>query len=93
MTDDFTFQYAIKLPDGKLASHTVTDDPFIWTDLAACQRAFQNLALNAQQLGVRDWTAEIVHRYSTPFISMASPPGGLADELSEWLKTQSGEQQ
>ncbi|CAN5143567.1 hypothetical protein BH11ACT6_BH11ACT6_34540 [soil metagenome] len=90
--DGFTLQYAIRLPDGSLAINPHTGLPFLWLDPALAEKALDGIRRNAVSIGVPHWSGLVVRQYCSPFVGPADDPGPLIDELSEWLKQQTGEQ-
>lgn len=92
MAPGFTVQYAIRLPDGKLAAMPMTGKPFITDDLPQAEQVLKGLRENAEAIGIPGWSGAIEHRYCTPFAPITDAADQMIGELDNWLKQQTGEQ-
>lgn len=89
----FTVQYAIRLPDGKLATNPMNGGkPFIWDDLPTAEQVLKNLRDSADSIGIPGWSGSIEHRYCSSFVPMTDSAERLVAELDDWRKQQTGEQ-
>jgi hypothetical protein len=91
---NFTLEYAIRLPDGGYARHPHTGEVLKWAAEDDALKSLEIVRGRAAQIGVTDWAGVVVRRYCTPFIGPDEEYATkhLVDELSEWLKQQTGEQ-
>lgn len=87
----FSIQYAIRLPDGQLAVNPYTSGPYLWEDEASALKSLEILRHQAAQIGVSCWAGAVVRRYCTPFVGADDPGEQFLDELSTWLKQQTGD--
>lgn len=94
-TDEFTKQYAIRQPDGKLWGPPKTDlfgqtvdavEPAIFGDRGDAERALEQLQASASRMGV-EWLATIETRLCTPF-SVTDPSEQMIAELEAWRRSQ-----
>jgi hypothetical protein len=92
--DGFTYQYAIRLPDGTLfATHQGHEGcpalPVVFDELAAAQHALHHLRHQAVMFGVTDLAAFIEQRICSPF-SVTDPGLDFAEQVTRWAARQGG---
>lgn len=94
-TDEFTKQYAIRQPDGKLWGPVKTDlfgqiveptEPAVFTQREAADSALAQLKASAAQMGV-EWLGVVETRLCTPF-SVTDPSEQMIAELEAWRREQ-----
>jgi hypothetical protein len=90
MSNDFTTQFAIRLPDGGYFLSPHSDAVVTWSEEAGAQYVLEQLRAHAAAMGINDYLGVVVHRYCTPFIGPADEGAQLIDELQTWLKQQGG---
>lgn len=90
-TDAFTVRWAIRLPDGNVAT-AITGAPYMWNSREEAQRALGYFETHAEKLGVANWRGEIVRQLCTPWIPESSDIRAqeFLDELITWLEEQTG---
>lgn len=88
--DWFTVRYGIRLPGGKMAT-TIHGQVWMWDTVEEAERAVGYFRTYAErQLGINDWTGEIVRQLCTPWISPDDNADLMVKELSAWLERQTG---
>ena len=101
MSDGFTRQFAIRLPDGRLFAQCTRSHIFggahepevvIFDTSDQAQNMLDALALQAAQLGITAWAGTIESRLCSPF-SVTDPGEGFAAEVEKWAAQQGGEGQ
>lgn len=103
MSDGFTTQYAIRLPNGELFSnsscthgsfifsgHQHDPEPVVFDRREQAEAVIAMLVKQAAVLGIVSWTGQIEQRTCSPF-SVTDPSVGLADEIEKWAGQQGGE--
>lgn len=88
--NDFSTQYAIRLPDGKLFTSPHNGAVWTWSEFAGAEHVWEQLRDHAAAMGIADWAGVIVHRYCTPFIGPKDPAEHMVSELTTWLQQQAG---
>jgi hypothetical protein len=88
---EFIRQYAIRLPDGRIA-RSPYGTLWTWDERDDAERALGFFRQGAERVGVNEWTGEIVHQLCTPWIGDHDRTTGFIDELTTWLEKQIGEQ-
>ena len=90
-TDAFSVRWAIRLPDGNVAT-AITGAPYMWASQEDAERALGYFKLHAEKLGVHNWRGEIVRQLCTPWVSECDDvrAAEFVDELTEWLEEQTG---
>lgn len=90
-TDAFTVRYAIRLPDGNVAT-AITGAPYMWNTAEEAERALGYFQTHAEKLGVTGWRGEIVRQLCTPWVGECSDirAAEFMDELTAWLEEQTG---
>ena len=88
--NDFTMQFAIRLPDGNHYIHPHSGAVVTWSEKAGAEYVLAQLQAHAASIGIPGYIGTIEHRYCTPFIAEGDPAEQLVDELTTWLKQQSG---
>lgn len=105
MSNEFTTQYAVRLPNGELFSVPAACNhgsfifgmeppaprPVVMNDRAEAEKLLDSLKCQAAQLGITGWAGQIEQRTCSPF-SVTDPSAGLGDEVEKWAGTQGGDQ-
>jgi hypothetical protein len=87
----FSTEYAVRLPDGQLAS-APQGNPWMWDHREGADRALDSLRGSAAAMGIHDYSGQVVHRLCTQFIDADSNHSKqLVDELQAWLRNQGGQ--
>ena len=86
--DGFSYQFAIRLPDGDFARCPQTGMMLLWDNEADAVIMFRHMEQHAAWLGVRMWGGAVVRRYCTPFVGDHDPAEVFLDELDAWLQQQ-----
>lgn len=84
----FVERYAVRMPDGTLAKMGCHE--FAFSDRAMAEQALVNMKLAAAQIGIHDWSGEIVRQLCTPWIGDRDNAEHLVADLQRWLETQTG---
>lgn len=94
-TDEFTTEYAIRQPDGKLWGQPKVDlfgqtvepvEPEVFKTRGAAEQALEQLRASASRMGV-EWLATIESRLCTSF-SVTDPSEQMIAELEAWRREQ-----
>lgn len=85
----FDTHWGIRLPNGQMAK-TLTGQAWAWPTREDAERALGFFRSYAAQLGVSDWSGEIVRQLATPWIGESDNAELLVAELSRWLEQQTG---
>ncbi|XTP37134.1 hypothetical protein ACORG1_13330 [Mycobacterium sp. TJFP1] len=103
--NDFTYQWAIRLPNGELltyqpacthAAHLFgasVPEPkvAVFDDRAEAESALEVCRRQAAQVGITAWAGVIEQRVCSAF-SVTDPSAQFAAEVAEWIAQQGGEQ-
>jgi len=88
-TNEFTLQFAIRLPDGNLWLSPLSGAVVTWSDRPGAEHVLEQLKIQAASIGL-GFLGTIVYRYCTPFIDETANGSGLVDELTAWLQRETG---
>lgn len=88
--EGFTYQYAIRMPDGNLYAHPFNGKPLLWDSHEAATAALESMRLSASGMGVPHWAGHIVWQLCSPFMGATDPATGIAEEIQAWLHKQPG---
>jgi len=104
MTEQFTTQFAIRMPNGELHCQLGGSSmfesmfgvanrprrPAMWDTRAEADEALQGIRDKAAQMGITEWFGVVVQRLCTPF-TQGDPTEHFADEVTQWMQQQGGE--
>lgn len=93
MSNEFTIQWAVRLPDGQMFLHPVSGAAVTWSSREGAQYVLDQLREQARAMGVHNYAGALVRRYCTPFIGEADGQdvaAAMIDEITEWLHRQGG---
>lgn len=84
--------YAIRQPDGTLASDGLTGETVTFDDIAKAEQALASLNRFTARMGVTNYQAEVVWQLRTEFIGMSDAKAQkLVSDVEGWLKSQGGQ--
>ncbi len=103
MTNDFTKQWAIAMPNGELWRNQCqchggmfgvcfhNPPPSTFDSRAEAEHTLHQIrAVQARDMGVTDWAGHIVQRLCSPF-TVHDPAEQFGTAVEDWLKTQGGQ--
>jgi hypothetical protein len=89
--NDFTIQFAIRLPDGELYLSPMSGAVVTWSSREGAEHVLAQLREYAQSMGIREYAGAIVRRYCTPFVGEGQDVAAeMFEELTKWLAQNSG---
>ncbi len=88
--EGFQVQYAIRMPNGKLATWG-NDQVCLFDDRSIAEQTLNHLRHMAGGIGVTEYGGSVVHSVRTAWLGDDEPVQGLVSSLEEWLKTQGGQ--
>jgi phosphohistidine phosphatase SixA len=84
----FTERFAVRLPDGSIATHCGAE--VLWPTRADAERQLDHGRHVAAMLGVHDWGGEVVSQLCSPFVGARDTAAHLVADLQRWLEAQTG---
>lgn len=94
--EDFTRQYAIRLPNGGLYSRSrsshifgasIETETFVFDTPEQAEGVVGMLARHAAEIGITGWVGHVEHRLRSPF-SNSDPGEQFANEVAKWAAQQ-----
>lgn len=90
--NDFSIQYAIRLPDGNLYCSPLSGAVVTWSSREGAEYVLSQLATQATMMGIANYGGSIEHRYCTPFAPVDQALAEqMIDELTKWLYQNGGQ--
>lgn len=89
MTSQHTIQYGIRLPDGNMWRSPLSGAEVTWTERGGAEHVLEHLRTHAASMGMV-FGGTVVRRYCTPFIDETDDGARLVEELTAWMRRETG---
>lgn len=89
--EGYELHYAIKQPDGSLATMPGTNQPAFFLDMSRAEHMLGLLREGAAQMGITACAGRIVYRICSSFLDPNDPIVETIGQIETWLKSQGGQ--